>query len=361
MSIYNKKLWDFIRLCLIASICSLLLLIVFVKIQNSDLLDFEIYYEAGRSVLNGEKVYQFYGNYQLPFQYFPWIAWLFAPFAIFDIHTAWILFSLINIFLFFYSIFILLNITEKEVDSNTKITLSLFYLSAALVMSLLLFTVGQISIFLLFLCTVTIKLIDEDKRTIAGILTPVLLLKPHLMLVFFPIVLKKGGKDYLLSSIISIVILGSIATLLNTEWITEMLKIIFLGQLRGDDLLWGYTTFAGAFEMKNWRIINFYFSIPSLIISYFIIHKIRNATTVLYLISGLTLSLFAAPYSFAYDLPLLTPALVLLSSQYKNFSLLIWGIAVIVPIISGFQGQSYFLILIVSILVIFEAKQTLQK
>lgn len=185
MSFYNKKLWDFIRLCLIATICSLLLLIVFIQIQNSDLLDFEIYYEAGRSVLNGEKVYRFYGIYQLPFQYFPWIAWLFAPFAIFDIYTAWILFSLINIFLSFSSIVILLNILEKEVDPNTKLTTSLFYLSAALVMSLLLFTVGQISVLLLFLCTVTIKWIDEDKIKTAGILAPVLLLKPHLMLVFF--------------------------------------------------------------------------------------------------------------------------------------------------------------------------------
>lgn len=156
-------------------------------------------------------------------------------------------------------------------------------------------------------------------------------------------------------------ILGLIATLLNTKWITEMFEIIFLGQLRGDNLLWGYTTFAGAFEMKNWRVINFYFSIPRLIVSYFIMYKIRNAATVPYLISGLTLSLFAAPYSFAYDLPLLTPALVFLSSQYKNFSLLIWGTAVIVPIISGFQGQSYFLILIASILLVFETKKTLHK
>lgn len=338
-----QNLLKFTKHALGSSICLGVFIFTVAEIQNSILLDFEIYYEAGQSLLNGASPYQFYGNFLLPFQYFPWISWMFVPLALIPMQTAWIVYAFINIGLLYLAINILVGLIPKN-EKNILRLRTLYIFFASLMMCLLVFIVGQISIVLLFICAVVIKLIHDNKPEMAGLLTPFLLIKPHLMLIFLPHVLLRGGKRLAVFSILGTAILAGIATIQNPDWVVEMINIILSGQSRGDDLLWGFSTLPGALELKNWRLANFYFALPSLVVSILILGKLYKLPHYSQLLSSLALSIFSAPYSFAYDLPLIIPALIYLSNTHKTYFTVIWLCAAILPLILKFQGQTYILI-----------------
>ena len=336
-------------------LCLGVLLITLAEIRNGTLLDFEIYYMAGSALLNGETPYQFYGEFSLPFQYFPWVGWLFVPLAAMPIQSAWIVYAVINMGLLYISVVILLSLPSAEKE-RAAILKSLYIFSASLLMSLLVFIVGQISIFLLFVCVLIIKLLHHDRRELAGLIAPFLLTKPHLMLLFLPYTLLKGGKRFILYSAIGTAVLAGIAAIQNPAWGTEMFNIIRLGQDRGDGLLWGFSTLPGALELRNWRIMNFLFAVPSLAVSICIIRQLKRLPLQQQLSFSLALSLFSAPYSFAYDLPLIIPALIYLSGANRNYTVIMWLCAAFLPRIVQFQGQTYFLILATVILICFNSK-----
>lgn len=352
---YSKiqKLLEFTIDSLGISVCLGAIVFTFIAIQNSTLIDFEIYYKAGDAILKGNSPYQFYGDFRLPFQYFPWAGWLFIPFAWLPMQTAWLVYAGVNILLLYLSITILVRLLpgNKEYDRRSRIFYVFF---TSLMMSLLAFVVGQISIVLLFICALIIKLIHDKKPEAAGLLTPFLLIKPHLMLIFVPYTLVKGGVRYIAYSVLGAAILAGFATVQNHDRGTEMINIIRLGQDRGDALLWGFSTLPGALELKNWRVMNFYFAVPSLIASIFILKKFGKLPLHSQLSYSLALSLFSAPYSFAYDFPLLVPALIVLSNAQKNRFAILWICAAFLPILLQFQGQTYILIFTTMILITLE-------
>ena len=326
------------------------IIITFMVIQNSFLLDFDIYYNAGKAVLSGDTPYQLYGHFNLPFQYFPWIAWLFIPFSLFPEKTGWILFAYLNIVLLFISIRILYNIHNKDLSQNEPFYI-IFFFSTSLLMSLLMFMVGQVSILMLFSCTLAINFIHKKKYALAGWMVPLILVKPHLVLFFLPALFLISKKEFVITAFLSTGCLLAIATILYPSWPNEMINVFIDGQARGDRMLWAYSTLPGALRLKNWRVLNFYFAIPSFFIALFLLQKQINLPIFPRLSFLLAYSLFSAPYSFAYDFPLLIPSLIFLSKEWNISTALIWTICATYPALVGFQGQTYFLILFVILLI----------
>ena len=309
-------------------------------IHGGVLLDFEIYYEAGRALLSGVTPYQFYGKFELPFQYFPWVGWMFMPLALLPMRPAWIFFAALNLGLLGYSIYLL----AKTLDEERQVggVLNFVHLSSNfLILSLLVFQVGQISIFILFACTLTVRLLLKGKPEWAALLAPFLLIKPHLMLLFFPYLLWNGRKRYAGFALLTIGVFVAVSLFLNPHWPQEMYTIIRLGQDRGDKLLWGFSTLAGALELRNWRVLNFYFAVPSFIISLFALIRMEKLPEFHRLAFALALSVFAAPYSFAYDFPLLIPALLIFAQKGGIYRPIFFSLAVIIPLFSQYQGQTY--------------------
>jgi len=67
---------------------------------------------------------------------------------------------------------------------------------------------------------------------------------------------------------------------------------------------------------------------------------------------ALVLSLVTAPYAFAYDLPLLLPALVWLCLPWSERSIILVFAVAYVAILAGFTGISYAAMLAIAILAV---------
>lgn len=63
----------------------------------------------------------------------------------------------------------------------------------------------------------------------------------------------------------------------------------------------------------------------------------------------LVLSLATTPYAFAYDLPLLIPALVWLCFPWSQFSLIAIFAVTFVSIFAGFSGIAYIAVIFITI------------
>lgn len=320
-----------------------------ITVSQTSPIDFEIYHKAGQSVLNGETPYQFYGKFDLPYQYFPWCIWLLLPLSLLPLKIAWYVFSTINTIILFISIIIVHNKINPDHSTYTSHKILTLF-STYLIMSMLTFQTGQISILISFFCVATIILIKSDMPFQAGLFFPFLILKPHLVILFSFYALRIGGKKYLLSATLTTLTLVILSTLIHPNWFAELISIIVKGQQgRGDNLLWGFSTLAGALELANWRVYNFYIAFPSLCIAIFILNKFKSSSEYLVLILALVLSLFSAPYSFAYDLPLLIPAITLLAGRRYYAELSIF-LSAAIPLVFFYQGQSYILIVCIVIL-----------
>lgn len=120
-----------------------------ITVSQTSPIDFEIYHKAGQSVLNGETPYQFYGKFDLPYQYFPWCIWLLLPLSLLPLKIAWYVFSTINTIILFISIIIVHNKINPDHSTYTSHKILTLF-STYLIMSMLTFQTGQISILISF-------------------------------------------------------------------------------------------------------------------------------------------------------------------------------------------------------------------
>lgn len=346
-----KELLSMPRIKYIAAISffGLALFFTAVTVSLTSPIDFDIYYQAGHAMVNGETPYQMYGKFNLPFQYFPWGGWGFIPLSILPYRTAWYIYAGLNVLLLLLTIALGLKKTLQE-SPQRKAVVFFTLSSSALIMSMLSFQTGQISILIASASLATILLINSGHNARAGLLFPIIILKPHLVILFVPLLLWMGGRRYIISALASTLLLAGISFVIHPNWALEMIQIILQGQDRDGSLLWGFSTLAGALELENWRVYNFYIAVPSTLLAIFILTRFRAASTQIILTFALTLSLFSAPYSFAYDFPLLLPAIILLADKKTYFGLSAF-LAAAIPLFVLYQGQSY--ILTVCIVVLF--------
>lgn len=335
-----KNIYQILIILIVITIITSSLLVAWA----SDLLDFQIYYGAAKLALGGKSPYSSFGPHSLPYQYFPWFVLLFYPLIAFPIQIAWYIYVCLNIFL----LVIILQLLGKKTRAEWDYFIIFFVLALSMLMVQLVFRVGQVSIIHLFIILMVMYFLDCKKPIIAGLLFPFVLLKPHLVLLFIPASWYVGGKKYFVASILSTAFMMALSFYFVPDWITQMANLFIQGQIRNDVLVWDFTTLAGLLGLP--RLWNYLLSPFMLAIGIYFSYRFRGFPNFSWLILVLGLSLFAAPYSFAYDLPLLIPIMVYLSGGNNWKTLLFWTLAGFIPLISQYSSYSYVLTIIVIVI-----------
>jgi len=228
----------------------------------------------------------------------------------------------------------------------------------SLLMSRLVFRVGQVSIIQLAFTVALLWALDRHKPTQAGLLFPWLLIKPNLMLLFLPATWYIGKKKYIQASILALIIILGISFILFPDWLTQMTRLIIQGQARNDYLVWDFTTLAGILGLP--RMWNYVFAPFLLAYGIALSYYFKDLPNFTWLIFVLALSLLIAPYSFAYDQPMLIPILIYLSRKRDWQALVLWVLAALIPYVSHYSSYSYLLTLIVLIVAIYNLMRDLQ-
>lgn len=310
--------------------------------MTSDQLDFAIYHSAGGKALMGQSPYRFYGPYELPYQYLPWVAWMFLPLSMLPINLSWTIFVFLNLLLLASACFILAIVHKSSLQWHEII----FLAATSLIMNALALRVGQVSVIHLAVIIAAIVCIQSDRGILAGSIFPLIVMKPHLTMLIAPALLWKGGRKMRASSVISIAVLTVIATLLQPSWIGEMQDVIVKGQLRNDPLAWNFTTFATLIGLpRKW---NYVFALILVPLGAWVAYQIRYLPTSAWLSVVLSISLLTAPYAFAYDLPLLLPALFWLTDSWTVRTRWLWLSSALLCVAAGYSSGTYIVTLIVT-------------
>jgi hypothetical protein len=319
----------------------------------SDPIDFPIFYGAARNALSGLSIYTYYGKYQLPFWYFPWTSWIFIPLAIFTRQVAWILFLVISFGVAFLSVNALANYFQRF-----SLFDRLYMFSMLLWMGWLAYRVGQISFLLLGVTVLVILLIGKGRPILSGLLIPLLLIKPHLFIIFIPLVLWLGGKKTLFAGTIMTLLLLGIETVVTPHWAGQMLGLLVQGTSRVDVTpFWDFSTFPTllGFTQNYSGTANLPFTILLVAMAAFVVIRFRSLPKIPWLCLAMAASLFCAPRSYAYDLVLLVPAMIWLSEKWSIKTALLWAAAALIPVLSHYSAGSYLVTLMVFALCIYKA------
>lgn len=310
-----------------------------------ELIDYAVFIGSARNLLAGIDIYSVFGGHALPFWYFPWLTLLFIPFTVFPLALGQVVFTLLNTLVGFYS---LKKLVAETGTDNFYLVTGLF--SLVLCMGWLVFSVGQITYLLLGTCVLCIVLIKRDKKGLAGCLVPVLILKPHLFIFFLPAMLLVGGRKFFLSGTVSTLGCVGIAFLIQPDWLVRMYTLLTGGVFRVDvDVPFQFTTLAAllGFDQNYLGTANLPITAALLLVSGFLLWKIRKLPLSAFLSMALAFSLLCAPRSYAYDLPLLVPALVWLSEKWSRKTFLLWLAAAIIPLVALYSSGAYLLVVLV--------------
>ncbi len=98
-----------------------------------------------------------------------------------------------------------------------------------------------------------------------------------------------------------------------------------------------------------------------ILLSGFILWKVRSLPAIPFLSLALTASLVCAPRAYAYDLPLLTPAILWLSGTVSWMNILFLSTIVPILLLSHYSVGSYLLVLIVFGLGVLKAVKLVRK
>lgn len=319
-------------------------------------LDFNVFYGAATRLLGGKTPYVYYGNKFLPFWYFPWTAWLFIPFTAMSQNTSWIVFSIFNILtiagiIFFFSAYY---------QSTLTLTDKFLLFSSSITLSWLLFKVGQMTMLNLLLIIIIMFLMKKKHFVIAGLLSPFLLIKPHLLLLFLPAILLIGKKKFVLAGSLSSILFLTIAQLATPSWLFKMYNLLTAGSQRVSEYFTTFSTFLGG--KQNWIGTAY---LPITIILYAItalaLWKVRSLPTVPFLSLALGASLFVAPRAYSYDLPLLLPLVMWLTKDIeKKWHFYILILLTFYPFIFNFGSSLYLVTILIVVFGMLKAKKNIQ-
>lgn len=331
------------------------MIFLYFGLTQTDWHDFDVFYSAARAALEGRSIYVIVGQYDLPFWYFPWTAWLYIPFAIWSHPVALILYKAITII---SAILIVTNLSWHY-NPTFKLQDIVLILSLTVVMSIQVMIVGQMEFILLGLLVIVMHAIDQKKEILAGLLFPFLWTKPHLLIVFTLFAFANGGKRIAVISMVFSLVMLAVQTLISPGWHLEMLHLLQAGQERFDGLI--FTTFPSLLgSQENWvGTGNLPFTIVLIFIAFAIVWRFRSLPTVPLFSLALTASLFSAPRAYAYDLPLLIPAMIWLTANNFRSTSWIWFVAGLFPILTGFSSTTYLITILIFLLGIQKAKNDL--
>ncbi len=268
--------------------------LVFLTVTRSEFWDFNVFYSSARAALHGQTVYRNYGPYDLPYWYFPWVAWSFIPLAIFPFSLAKTFYVLISVC---SAVFVIYSVSHLF-DPKVSLASQAYALGMSLLMCWLLFRTGQVDFILAAVLVAVILLVDKKHNFAAGVLFPLLLFKPHLLAVFIPFVLVRGGKKFLVSALTSVAVLGALALIFIPAWPLEMLRMLTQYGGRTDNV-WHFATFAELIgRTENWSgTANLWVAGGVFVLAFLAAWKSQQLPTPSFLALTLAASMLCAPHA----------------------------------------------------------------
>ena len=232
--------------------------------------------------------------------------------------------------------------------------------SVLLWMSWLGFRVGQLSLLILGATVLVMLLIEKGHSILPGLLIPLLLIKPHLFIIFIPLLLWQGGKKtFFAGTIITLVFFG-IEFVMNPHWVGQMVSLLMEGTQRVEaNPFWNFTTLPTmlGFSQNYTGTANLPVSLVQMLIAALVVIRFRALPKIPLLSLALAASLFCAPRAYAYDLVLLIPAMIWLSEKWSYKTVLLWAVCAIIPVLARYSAGSYLVTLLVFTLAIWKAFQ----
>jgi len=289
----------------------------------------------------------------LPYWYFPWVAWFFIPLALLPFNVAKVIYLCLTLLSVFFVVFV----SGQRYSGNLPLATKVFLTAMGLLSCWLLFRVGQVDFIILAIATAMVLLIDQERSLTAGVLFPVLLVKPHLLTVFMVFAVLRGGRKFALSASMSVLFLSLIAFILLPDWPLEMLRMLSQGGQRTDNS-WGFTTFAALLgRQENWSGTgNPVITLLVALIAFFATWKNRHLPTVPFLAFAMLASMLCAPRAYSYNFPFLLPALLWLSSYGTVPATLLWLTVGALSLGTRFSTGAYLVVLLTFVLAILRAR-----
>lgn len=337
----------------IATLLICLLLLVNELLQ-SDWHDFDVFYNSARAALAGENIYITTGPYNLPFWYPPWIAWFFIPFSVWPRSIGVTLYQAVSIISAIFIVNGLINHYNRALGWRERLLIH----SLIIPMSVQLIWVGQTEYIFLGLITLLLFAVETGKRYWVGVIFPFLLIKPHLILVFTPVLFWLAGKKSLATSVALTATMTLAQTLIDPGWLANAFTLLKSSGSRVDGLQ--FTTLPSLLGFQeNWiGTANLPLSILFFVLMCLVVWKYRNLPKIPLLSLALAASLACAPRAYAYDLPLLIPAMVWLTATDFKRMAWVWFAAAIIPPVTYYGTGSYLLTLLILVLSMQKAART---
>lgn len=324
---------------------------------RSDWHDFDVFYHAASAALAGKSIYIIVGQYNLPFWYLPWTAWFYIPYAIWPKQTGLLLYQATSVI----SAILVVNSLSRYYQPNFKFQDKILILAFLAPMSLQLIMVGQMDYILLGLLMCIIWAADQKKDILVGILYPFLLTKPHLIIPFSIFLFWRSGKRAFLVSIFFSLVMLLVETMLSPDWYLEMFQRLQESGQRVDGL--PFATFPSLLGLQeNWiGTANLPLTLLLITFAILVLWKFRSLSTVPFLSLALAASLFCAPRAYAYDLPMLIPAMIWLTARDFNLRWWLWVCVGIFSIFALFSSNIYWITLLVFGLSIYKSYMSITK
>jgi hypothetical protein len=313
---------------------------------ETDWHDFDVFYNSARAALDGKSIYIVTGKYDLPFWYLPWAAWFYIPFAVWPLEVGRVLYKGISIL----AAILIINSLTRYYNLAFRLQDRIFILALLVPMTLQLMIVGQMDYILLGLIVIIMYAVEQKKDVLAGIMLPLLWIKPHLVIVFTLFVFWRAGRRTILISLALSAVMLLLETILSPNWLFEMLELLRSGTQRTASI--GFTTFPNLFGFQeNWvGTANLPFTILLIVLAILIVWKFRYLPTLPFLSLALAASLFCAPRAHAYDLTLLIPTMIWLTAEKFKSTYWIWIAGATIPALTGYSPRAYLLTLLIFIL-----------
>jgi hypothetical protein len=319
--------------------------------------DFDVFYSSGQHVLHGTSFYRTFGDTELPYWYFPWLAWFFTPLAALPHSSAKAMYLLGTAL---GAAFVIRNLGRRF---NPRVTpaMQLFSAAMAIFMSMLLFIAGQMDFILVAVAAGAMILLEDRKPAIAGLLFPILLFKPHLLSVFLPFLFIRGGSWFAATAIGSFAALASLAFVIVPSWPGEMTRMLTTYGTRVDNL-WNFMTLPQLLGLReNWSgTANLPITALLWAIGAGVAWRYRRLPTLPLLALTLAASMFCAPRAYSYNLPLLIPPMLWVAAKPPLRAAVMWlgaGMAGMTALVVGVSAGAYLIVMAVFVLAVLEARR----
>lgn len=342
----KKLVRNYLYPVIVLSIFLLNLVLLISQSAYSDWHDFDVFYRAASFALAGKSIYTTSGQYNLPFWYLPWTAWFYIPYAIFPKQIALFLYQMTSVI----SIVGVIHFLTEYYKPRFKLLDKVLIFALLIPMSLQLILVGQMDYIFLGLLVIVIWGVQNKKEILVGILYPFLLTKPHLIVPFTFFLFLRMPKRTLWVSVVFSAAMLLLETILQPGWHLEMFRLLDVSGQRIDGL--AFTTFPSMLgRQENWiGTANLPLTLLLILLAMLVLWKFRALSTVPFLSFALAASLFCAPRAYAYDIPMLIPALVWLTAKEFKSTAWIWVVVALIPIITWFSSATYLSTLLVCLL-----------